>query len=32
LHDQYVDRMGILRDSVVTEMDRLIEYVGGAGH
>jgi hypothetical protein len=25
LHDEYVDRMGILRDKVVTEMDRLIE-------
>jgi hypothetical protein len=30
LHDEYVDRMGILRDRVVTEMDRMIERVGGA--
>jgi hypothetical protein len=25
LHDEYVDRIGILRDRVVTEMDRMIE-------
>ncbi len=30
LHDQYVDRMAILRDRVVTEMDRLIERYRGA--
>ena len=27
LHDEYVDRIGVLRDRVVTEMDRLIEQV-----
>ncbi|HEY5073391.1 MAG TPA: hypothetical protein VII34_01760 [Pyrinomonadaceae bacterium] len=27
LHDEYVDRIGALRDRVVTEMDRLIEQV-----
>jgi hypothetical protein len=31
LHDEYVDRIGILRDRVVIEMDRLIERVHGAG-
>jgi uncharacterized membrane protein YqiK len=25
LHDEYVDRIGLLRDRVVTEVDRLIE-------
>jgi len=28
LHDEYVDRIGILRDTVVTEMDKLIERLG----
>lgn len=27
LHDEYVDRIGILRDTIVTEMDKLIECV-----
>jgi hypothetical protein len=27
LHDAYVDRIGVLRDRVVTELDRLIEQV-----
>jgi len=27
LHDAYVDQIGVLRDKVVTEMDRLIEQV-----
>jgi hypothetical protein len=27
LHDEYVDRIGVLRDRVVAEMDRLIEQV-----
>jgi hypothetical protein len=27
LHDEYVDRIDVLRDRVVTEMDRLIELV-----
>ena len=30
LHDEYVERMGILRDRIVAEMDRLIERVGAA--
>lgn len=25
LHDEYVARLGVLRDRVVTELDRLIE-------
>jgi len=28
LHDEYVERLGLLRDRVVTEMDKLIEEVG----
>jgi len=30
LHDHYVDRIGILRDRIVAEMDRLIMRVGTA--
>src|SRR6266849_1435633 len=28
LHDEYVERLGVLRDRVVTEIDKLIEEVG----
>jgi len=28
LHDEYVDRIGILRDRIVAEMDRMIERYG----